>query len=268
MSSIDRYRVRPGRKINLSKIPSAENGGLRKQDAQPEFAKLQQRLSDLQELLYAEAKHALLIVLQAMDTAGKDSTIRSVFGAFNPLGCPVASFKAPNDVELRHDFLWRIHKNVPRLGYVGVFNRSHYEDVLIARVKNLVPKQRWRSRYEHINNFENMLHDEGTTIVKFYLHISKDYQKKRLERRLAKPDKHWKFDPADLEERKRWGDYQAAYEETFRRCSTSYAPWYIIPSECRWYRDLLVARILVQTLEKLDMHFPEPTFDPKAMVIK
>ncbi len=267
MSKIDRYRIAPGSKVDLNDIPTDDDGKMAKEEALAEFEALRERLIKLQELLYAESKHALLVVLQAMDSGGKDSTIRNVFSALNPQGCKVVSFKAPNDVELRHDFLWRIHENTPRLGYIGIFNRSHYEDVLVVRVKNLLPEKRWRARYEHIKTFEEMLHDEGTTIVKFYLHISKDYQRQRLERRLAKPDKHWKFDPADLTERTRWKDYQAAYEEALSRCSTRHAPWYVIPAEHRWYRNLLVARVLVDTLESLDMHFPKPTFNPGEIVI-
>jgi PPK2 family polyphosphate:nucleotide phosphotransferase len=218
--------------------------------------------------MYAEAKHALLVVLQAMDAGGKDSTIRNVFGPINPQGCKVINFKAPNDVELKHDFLWRIHENTPRLGYLGVFNRSYYEDVLVVRVKNLVPEKRWKERYDHINHFEKMLTDEGTTVVKLFLHISKDYQKERLQRRLERPDKFWKFDPSDLAERRRWDDYRKAYEDALSRCSTGYAPWYVIPAERRWYRNLLIARVLVQTLESLKMQYPEPKFDPKTMVVE
>jgi PPK2 family polyphosphate:nucleotide phosphotransferase len=267
VSKLDHYRVRPGSHVDLTSIPTDDDGGVPKTDALAEFESLRTRLVKLQELLYAEGKHALLVVLQAMDAGGKDSTIRSVFSSLNPQGCKVISFKAPNDVELRHDFLWRIHANVPRLGFIGVFNRSHYEDLVIVRVKGLLPEERWRQRYEHINAFEKLLGDEGTTVVKFYLHISKDYQKQRLERRLSKPSKHWKFNPADLAERARWDDYRTAYEEALRRCSTKDAPWYVIPAEQRWYRDLLIARVLVETLRGLHMKYPKPTFDAKDIVI-
>lgn len=260
-------QVKPGTDVDLAKMPTDDDGGLDKSAAEAEFAELTERLVGLQKLLYAEGKHALLVVLQAMDAGGKDSTIRSVFGPINPQGCKVVSFKAPNEHELSHDFLWRIHQNVPRCGYIGVFNRSHYEDVLIVRVKGLVPEKRWRQRYAHINAFEEMLHDEGTTVVKFFLHISKDYQKKRFEKRLADPAKHWKFNPADLAERERWDDYMAAYAEAISRCSTKHAPWHIIPAEHRWYRDLLIARVLVHTLEELDMHYPKVDFDPQSIVI-
>jgi PPK2 family polyphosphate:nucleotide phosphotransferase len=179
----------------------------------------------------------------------------------------VINFKAPTPEELEHDFLWRVHANAPRAGYLAVFNRSHYEDVLIARVKNLVPESRWRKRYDHINAFEELLHDEGTTILKFFLHISRDYQRQRLQRRLDKPDKLWKFDPGDLVERTRWDDYQQAYADALSRCSTRHAPWYVIPAEKRWYRNLLIARIIVDTLESLDMQYPEPGFDPSTIVV-
>jgi PPK2 family polyphosphate:nucleotide phosphotransferase len=268
MPKDDPYRIGPDAKVKLADYPPDDDGGVDKADALKEFAKLSDRLVELQELMYAEAKHALLVVLQAMDAGGKDSTIRNVFGPINPQGCIVINFKAPSDVELKHDFLWRIHQNAPRLGYIGVFNRSHYEDVLIVRVKNLVPKKQWQTRYEHINEFESMLTDEGTTIVKFFLHISKDYQKERLQRRLDKPDKLWKFNPVDLAERARWHEYREAYEEAMSRCSTEHAPWYVIPAERKWYRNLLIARILVRTLESLDMKFPKPTFDPKTIRIE
>ena len=262
------YRVKPSAKVKLDDHPSETDGGLNKDEAQKLQAKLAQRLQELQELLYAEQKQALLVVLQAMDAGGKDSTIRHVFGPLNPQGCQVVSFKAPNDVELAHDFLWRVHQNLPRRGYMGVFNRSHYEDVLIVRVKNLAPESRWRKRYEHINAFEELLHDEGTRVVKCYLHVSKDYQKQRLQRRLDRPDKHWKFNPDDLQERARWGAYQEAFEEAIERCSTAHAPWYIVPAERRWFRDLLVTQIVVDTLEAMAPQYPEPTFDAADIVIE
>lgn len=268
MSQPEKHKVEPATRVKLSDWPTDDDGGWSKSDAEREFDRLSERLTGLQELLYAQGTHALLVVLQAMDAGGKDSTIRHVFGPLNPQGCRVTSFKAPTSEELRHDFLWRVHANVPRLGSIGVFNRSHYEDVLIVRVKNLVPQKRWEARYDHINAFERLLHDEGTTIVKLFLHISKDYQKKRLQRRLDKPSKHWKFTPSDLPERARWDSYQTAFEAAMSRCSTKHAPWYIIPAEKRWFRNLLVAQILVDTLESLDMKYPEPTFDPKDIVIE
>lgn len=268
MPKTDDYRVEPDSKVKLSKFKTDDDGGMSKPDMEAEFEKLRQRLVELHELLYAESKHALLVVLQAMDTGGKDSTIRAIFSGVNPQGCSVISFKAPTDIERAHDFLWRIHAAVPRTGDIAIFNRSHYEDVLIVRVKNLVPEKRWQKRYEHINNFEELLHDEGVTIRKFFLHISKDYQKQRLQKRLDNPKKHWKFNPSDLVERDRWDAYQDAYEVALSQCSTKHAPWYIIPGENRLYRDILIARVLVDTLENFDMKYPTPTFDPKAITIK
>lgn len=265
---IDDYRVRPGASVKLADYRADDDGGIDKDEGEAAFQKLGEKLSELQELMYAEGRHAMLIVFQAMDAGGKDSTIRSVLGPINPQGCKVVNFKAPNDTERRHDFLWRVHQNCPRLGNMVVFNRSHYEDVLIARVKDLVPKARWKPRYEHINAFEKMLSDEGTVIVKFYLHITKDYQKERLQRRLAMPEKHWKFDPGDLVERAHWDKYQEAYEVAMRKCSTKHAPWYVVPAEKRWFRNLLIASVLVQTLQGLTMRYPKPTFDASKIVIK
>ncbi|MEX2214589.1 MAG: polyphosphate kinase 2 family protein [Phycisphaeraceae bacterium] len=262
------YRIQPGSKLRLGDIPSNDDAGLNRDDAEKEFKQLSKRLVDLQEILYAQKKHSLLVVLQAMDTAGKDSTIRSVFSPLDQLACHALSFKAPSQEERDHDFLWRVHQRTPAKGFIHIFNRSHYEDVLVVRVKNLVPKEVWKARYDHINAFEKMLADEGTTIVKFYLHISKGYQKERLQRRLDNADKHWKFNPDDLKERAVWDDYMAAYDDVLERCSTKHAPWYVIPAEKRWFRDLLVARIMVATLESLDMKYPDPAFDPRSIVIE
>jgi PPK2 family polyphosphate:nucleotide phosphotransferase len=267
MKDIDKCRVEPGSKVDLASISTDDHGGMSKDKAAQQLERHVKHLCELQEVMYAEGKHSLLVVLQAMDAAGKDSTISAVFGPLNPQGCNAVSFKVPNDLERRHDFLWRIHQRVPARGYMTVFNRSHYEDVLIVRVKELAPHHVWHKRFDHINDFEKMLHEEGTTIVKFYLHISKDYQKERLERRLELPEKHWKFNPEDLAERQRWDKYMEAYQDALSRCSTDYAPWYIIPAETRWYRNLLVARILVRTLGALDMHYPRETFDPEKIVI-
>jgi len=267
MSMDERFLVAPGSTIDLADYPTDADPELSRPKGEQRFAKLLARLSRLQEMMYAQGKHSLLVVLQAMDAGGKDSAIRNVFGPINPQGCRVINFKAPSSEELQHDFLWRVHANAPRAGYIHVFNRSHYEDVLIVRVKGLVPEDRWRRRYEHINAFERMLHDEGTTILKFFLHISKDYQKKRLQRRLDNPDKHWKFEPADLIERARWDDYQAAYAEALSRCSTPQAPWYVIPAEKRWYRNLLIGQTIVEKLESLGMSWPEPRFDAESIVI-
>ncbi|GMU22581.1 MAG: PPK2 family polyphosphate--nucleotide phosphotransferase [Phycisphaerae bacterium] len=268
MKNSAHYRVKAGSQVRLDDLSTDEDGGLSKDEGQGLLSDYLERLVRLQELLYAEGRHALLVVLQAMDGGGKDSTIRAVFGPVNPQGCSVVSFKAPHELERRHDFLWRVHQQTPPLGHITIFNRSHYEDVLIVRVKGLVPEDRWQARYAHINAFEEMLHDEGTVILKFFLHISKDYQKQRMQRRLDNPEKHWKFNPADLTERERWGEYMEAYAEALGRCSTKHAPWYVIPAECRWYRNLLVTRVLVETLESLDMKYPEPTFDASEMVVR
>lgn len=227
-----------------------------------------ERLTELQEVLYAQGRHTMLIVLQAMDTAGKDGTIEHVMGGFNPLGCRVTSFKAPTAIELAHDFLWRIHKAVPGKGEIGIFNRSHYEDVLIVRVHNLVPRKVWRGRYQQINDFEGMLASSGVTIVKFFLHISKDEQKRRLEARLRDPQKRWKFNPRDLDERKLWDDYMKAYEDALTRCSSPHAPWFVIPANHKWFRNLAVSQILVETLEGLKMRFPKPAADLSGVVIR
>jgi len=222
----------------------------------------------LQEKLYAEHKRAVLFVIQAMDTGGKDGTIRKVFGNLNPQGCRVWSFKAPNSLELDHDYLWRVHAQMPRKGEIGIFNRSQYEDVLIVRVHNLVPEHVWEKRYDQINAFEKMLSDEGTTIVKLYLHISRDEQKKRLEARLADPQKHWKFNIADIKERELWDDYTKAYEDVLSKTSTEWAPWYIIPANYKWYRNFVISRIALETLKHLDPHYPEPEGDLSEIVIK
>ena len=261
------YRVAPGSKVKLAKVASEDDGGMSKDDGVELLAKLTRKLRELQELLYSDGRHALLVVFQAMDAGGKDSTIRNVFGPINPQGCKVVSFKAPTEVERDHDFLWRVHQHAPRLGYINVFNRSHYEDVLIARVKDLVPQARWKRRFDHINDFEKLLADEGTTIIKFYLHISKAYQKERLQRRLDRPDKLWKFNPGDLDERRRWSAYRGAFEDVFARCSTKAAPWYVIPAECRWYRNLLVAQITADALSAMKLRRPKPDFDPAKIKI-
>ncbi len=262
------YRIAPATKIKLKNYPTIEKTDLSKETGRKQFKILQKKLIELHELLYVENQRSLLIVLQAPDTGGKDSTIRQIFSGLDPSGCYVANFKAPSALERSHDFLWRIHQQVPERGHIGIFNRSHYEDVLIARVKNLVPKKQWEKRYHHINAFEAMLHDEGVTILKFYLHISKDYQKERLQKRLSDPHKYWKFSMDDITERAFWEDYQIAYEEVFNRCSTEDAPWYVIPGEQRWLRDLIITSIIVDTLQKFKMKLPKPDFDPKKIILR
>ena len=216
------------------------------------------RIDELQDVLYAESKHALLIVLQATDTGGKDSTVRKVFGPVDPLGVRVTSFKAPSKLELSHDYLWRVHQAVPPKGMIGIFNRSHYEDVLIVKVRELAPKKVIEQRYDQINAFEQHLADNNVTILKLYLHISKDEQKERLQARLDDPTKHWKFNPGDLKERALWDDYRAAYETALSRCSTPDAPWFVIPADRKWYRNAVIARIIRCTLEDLDLRYPPP----------
>ena len=262
------YRVGSNPDFSLSQRTTRDDGGLEKEDGKDAFQALSHRLVELQENLYAEQKRSLLVVMQAMDAGGKDSTLKAVFGPVDPAGCKVKSYKKPNDEELAHDYLWRIHRNTPKRGYIGVFNRSHYEDAVTVAVKNLVPEKIWSKRVGHINDFERMLHDEGTAIVKFFLHISKDYQKERLQRRLDRPDKHWKFNVADLEERARWEKYQDRYSEVMRQTTHKHAPWYVVPAERRWFRNLLVTKVLVDTLEKLDPKPPKADFDPASIEIE
>jgi PPK2 family polyphosphate:nucleotide phosphotransferase len=262
------YRVNPGTTFHLGDRETRVDGGFEKADGKDAFHALSHRLVELQENLYAEQKRSVLVVMQAMDAGGKDSTLKAVFGPVDPAGCRVKGFKKPNDEELAHDYLWRIHKWTPKRGNIGVFNRSHYEDAVTVAVKSLAPKKIWSKRVGHINDFERMLADEGTTIVKFFLHISKDYQKERLQRRLDRPDKHWKFNVADLEERARWPKYQDRYSEVMSQTSQDHAPWYVVPAERRWFRNLLVSKVLVDTMEKMNPQPPKADFDPTSIVIK
>ncbi len=269
VASLDysQYRVPTNGRFSLADIDPGDSQGLvRERDGQAVEARLAQvqvRLDELQHRLFAESKQALLLVLQAMDTAGKDNTIRRVMAPLNPMACRVTNFKSPSGAERARDFLWRVHSHAPRRGSIGVFNRSHYEDVLIARVHNLAPLTLIEKRYGHINDFERMLNDHGTRIVKVMLHISKGYQLKRLKRRLKRPDKHWKFLPDDLRDRERWDDYMDAYEIMLQRCSTAYAPWYVIPAENRWLRNLIISQLLLDNLEDMNPQFPEPQFNPE-----
>ena len=265
-----RYRVAPRAKVDLAlhdpRDRSAFDGGKKK--GLKQLARVTAEIAELQHVLYAEHGPRLLVVLQAMDTAGKDGTIRHVFGPVNPQGVQVTSFKKPTARELDHDYLWRVHPFVPGKGEIAIFNRSHYEDVLVVRVHGLVPENVWRRRYRHIVDFERLLTDEGTTILKFFLHISKEEQKARLEARLEDPTKNWKFSAADLAERKLWPDYMAAYEEAIGRTSTRAAPWYIVPSDRKWYRNLVVATVVRDTLRSLDLHYPEPEEDLSGIVVE
>jgi len=258
-SNIPRYRVEPGEPIHLKDIDPDETGPYQvKDEVEDELKHQRERIEALQERLYAESKQSLLIVLQAMDTGGKDGTIAHVFEGVNPQGCRVESFKVPTEEDLAHDFLWRVHMLAPRKRMVTIFNRSHYEDVLVARVHHLVPPPVWHERYRLINEFEQTLAVTGTTIIKFFLFISKDEQKKRLESRLKDPTKHWKFASGDLSERALWDAYMAAYEDAINACSTTYAPWYVVPANKKWYRNLVVARTIADTLDAMNPQYPPP----------
>ena len=258
MNLTDRFIVE-GKKFRLSKCDADDTGQIKdKSAAAEETLKLVDRLDQLQGVLYAEHKRSVLIVLQGMDAAGKDGTIQHVMSGVNPQGCNVSQFKQPTKPELDHDFLWRIHQQAPARGMVGIFNRSQYEDVLVVRVHNLVPQDIWEQRYEQINDFERMLALNGTTILKFFLHISKDEQKKRFDSRHDDPDKNWKSSPSDEVERKYWDDYQEAYQDLLLRCSTEHAPWFVIPSNRKWFRNLAVSQIIVDAMERMDLAYPKP----------
>jgi len=267
---MDRYRIKPGTRVDLNEWDPKDTGAFdgKKSDATAELAKLTRHLEDLQEVLYAEHKHKILIVLQGMDTAGKDGTIRHVFEGVNPQGVRVTSFKVPTPEELDHDFLWRIHKQVPAKGEIAIFNRSHYEDVLVVRVRNLVPPEVWRKRYSAINEFERTLVGEGTSILKFFLHIGKNEQKERLQARLDDPVKRWKFQLGDLKERTLWPDYMKAYEDALSETSTHHAPWYVVPANKKWYRNYVVASVIVETLRNLNMKYPEADPALKGVVVE
>lgn len=248
--------VAPGSKVDLGDFDAGATFGREKAAAEAELDKVLARLEDLQARLWAEGKHRVLVVMQGIDAAGKDGTIRVIAGAFNPQGTPVTSFKVPSPAELAHDYLWRVHRQVPGKGEIGIFNRSHYEEVLVVRVHELVPEERWRKRYGHLRDFERMLTDEGVTIVKFFLAIDKDEQRKRFQERVDDPAKRWKFSFGDLEERKRWDDYRAAFEEMLEETSTPYAPWYLVPGNRNWIRNLAVGEILADTLDDLEPAYP------------
>ncbi len=257
---IKEYRVEPEAAVDLSRWDPQEKRAFpfAKTTGKQLLKFLNRRLEDLQELLYAQGRHKLLIVLQGMDTAGKDGTIRHVFDGVNPQGVKVANFKVPTRKELAHDYLWRVHQQTPGAGEIVIFNRSHYEDVLVVRVHELVPPGVWRHRYRHLREFERLLADEGTTILKFFLHIDQDEQQERLQDRLDEPDKRWKFNVGDLAERKLWPQYVAAYEDALRETSTPWAPWYVVPANRKWYRNLVISTILIRTLEELEMTYPQP----------
>jgi PPK2 family polyphosphate:nucleotide phosphotransferase len=263
------FRIRPNETVDLAARSTRADHFFpeSKEEGEVLFKTLEKRIDELQEQLYAEGKHRLLVIFQAMDTGGKDGVIRGVFDKMDPQGLRVAAFKRPSPEELAHDYLWRVHRQVPGNGETVIFNRSHYEDIIAVGVRNIFPKEIWQRRYRHIVEFEQMLADEGTTIVKFFLHISREEQKKRLQARLDDPAKHWKFNPGDLDDRALWSKFMAAYDELLPLTSTAAAPWYVIPADSKRRRDLAVAQIMVATLEGLGMKYPPVDFDPAAMVI-
>jgi PPK2 family polyphosphate:nucleotide phosphotransferase len=265
---LKQLRVKPGGKVHLKDADADDTLGVDETPARAKTASLLTDLEELQYKLYADGRFALLVVFQAIDGGGKDSTIRHVIEAFNPQGCTVTSFKSPSTEELRHDFLWRVHQHAPKRGEVAVFNRSHYEDVLVVRVDSLVSKDIWSARYAQINEFEAMLNAGNTRVVKFFLHISKDEQQRRFEERIATPAKQWKFATEDLKKRAQWDEYQSAFEDMLARCSTDVAPWYVIPANRKWLRDFMVASVLQQTLAALPLRYPTPAYDPKKIKVE
>ena len=264
----DDFKVKPGKKVDLSKIDPSFKDGMDKKELVEKMEKNVAKISELQEILYAENKRSLLIVFQALDGGGKDGTIKTVFGPVNPQGCIVTSFKGPTSLELAHDFLWRIHKEVPEKGMLKIFNRSHYEDVLVVRVHKRIDDKECERRFEHINNFEKLLSDNGTTILKFFLYISKDEQKERFEERLSMKEKNWKFSKYDLEERKFWDDYIAQFEKVFKNTSTDYAPWHIVPANSNKFRNYMVSEIVKKTLEDMDLKYPPAEEGLDKVIIK
>ena len=269
MKLYKQFVVTPHAHLRLTQFDPDDTAGFNKGDkAHAHLEKNVERMADLQYRLYAEGRRAMLVILQGMDASGKDGTVRHVMTGLNPQGCRVTSFKVPSDEEARHDFLWRIHKAVPAHGEIGIFNRSQYEDVLVVRVHELVPKSVWSARYDEINTFEKLLSENGVTILKFFLHISKEEQKERLEERIKDPARNWKISPADLKERERWNDYVKAYEAVLKKCSTAAAPWFVIPSNKKWFRNLAVSQIIVETLEQMNLKFPKAAFDVSKLKVK
>ncbi len=264
------FLVSPGTGFDLSRHDPDSKIGFdgKKRHGRAALPGLNARLAGLQRRLWGESKQSLLVVLQATDTAGKDGTIRHLFRGVNPQGVHVRAFGAPHEWELAHDYLWRVHSHVPEDGAITIFNRSHYEDVLVVRIHDLVPKERWAKRYAHIRDFERMLADEGTKIIKLFLHISKEEQRERLQARLDEPEKKWKFKTTDLDDRERWDDFQKAYQDAISETSTNYAPWYVVPANRKWYRNLVVSSILIETLEAMDPKYPQPEEGLDEIVIK
>lgn len=262
-------QVPTGETIDLNTIPTRDEQifPVSKSEGKDLLDEMLEEIDELQTRLYAENKNRILVVFQAMDTGGKDGTIRKVFAPMDPQGIRVASFKKPNERELSHDYLWRIHKHVPANGETVIFNRSHYEDIVAVRVRNIYPEERWSKRYEHIVNFEKMLADEGTTLIKIFLHISKDEQKERLQARLDESAKNWKFNPADLEDRALWSKFMQAYSDVISTTNTAQNPWHVVPADSKWYRNLIVASIVIDTLKSLNMKYPPVDFDPASVKI-
>jgi PPK2 family polyphosphate:nucleotide phosphotransferase len=265
MNFTKRFRVRPGRRVRLADFDPDDTAGLHKRDVRDRLQENVQRLAEWQLRLHAENRRAVLLILQGMDTSGKDGTITHVMSGLNPSACRVTAFKEPTALELRHDFLWRIHQAVPARGEIGIFNRSHYEDVLIVRVHQLVPRKVWSRRYDQINEFEHILTGNDVTVLKFFLHISKREQLERLRARLDDRTKLWKISPADFAERRYWNDYVAAYEDALSRCNTAAAPWFVVPANRKWVRNLVVSQVLLETLQRLKPQFPKPTIDPETI---
>jgi PPK2 family polyphosphate:nucleotide phosphotransferase len=264
-----RYRVGPGEQVDLDGYDTADTGGYAgREEAEAELSGLVRRIADLQARLYAEESRSVLVVLQGIDAAGKDSTVAHVFRGSNPQGVRVYSFKQPTPQEATHDFLWRYHADTPADGMIHVFNRSHYEDVVVVRVHDLAPEELWRSRYDSINDFERMLVREGTVVVKFFLHISKEAQLERFRERLERPDKHYKFSANDVRERRHWDAYREAYEDALRLTSTPWAPWYVVPSDHKWFRKLVVARVVAGTLDAIGPRWPEQDPEVEAYALE
>jgi PPK2 family polyphosphate:nucleotide phosphotransferase len=264
----DATRVKPGSKVDLADHPPDAKLGLgNEKSARAEAAKRLERMAQLATMLMAEHRRALLVVLQGMDASGKDGTVKHALGGLNPMSVRIASFKAPSSTELAHDFLWRVHDVLPQRGEIGIFNRSHYEDVLVVRVEELVPKTVWKKRYESINEFEQHLANEGTVVVKLFLHISREEQAERFRERISNPQKNWKFSPDDLAKREKWDDYMAAYRAVLERTSTETAPWHVVPADHKWVRDAVVTDVVTRTLEGLDLEWPELSPEVRGLVV-
>lgn len=265
----DRYRVKEGEKVDLRSWPPDDTSGFKGDEAKAleESRKLTKKLEGLQELLYAEHRHKILVILQAMDTGGKDGTIKKVFEGVNPQGVRVEHFRVPTPEEADHDFLWRIHQKAPGSGEMVIFNRSHYEGVLVERVHGLVPRKTWTRRYKEIEHFEHLLHDDQTVIMKFFLHIDKSEQRRRLEERLKDPSKQWKFSLSDIKERRFWSKYMKAYQDALQATSKEHAPWYVVPSNKKWFRDIVVSSVIVERLEELGMKYPKASTDLSSVKI-